>query len=86
MIRDKGEINLYAKANYSLSEKISVFGDLQYRHILYKMTGIDDDLRDIGQEHRFGFFNPKGRHLFFHYSKPGCIPLFFCGQPGTYKD
>ena len=55
----KGEINLYAKANYSLSEKISVFADLQYRHILYEMKGIDDDLRDIGQEHRFGFFNPK---------------------------
>ena len=23
------------------------------------MKGIDDDLRDIGQKHRFGFFNPK---------------------------
>ena len=23
------------------------------------MSGIDDDLKDIGQEHRFGFFNPK---------------------------
>ena len=55
----KGEINLYAKANYSLSEEISVFADLQYRHVLYEMKGIDDDLRNIGQEHRFGFFNPK---------------------------
>ena len=55
----KGEISLYGKVNYSLSEKTSIFGDLQYRHILYKMKGIDDDLKDIGQEHRFGFFNPK---------------------------
>jgi iron complex outermembrane recepter protein len=55
----KGEISLYCKINYSLSEKTSVFGDIQYRHILYKMNGIDDDLKDIGQEHRFGFFNPK---------------------------
>ena len=23
------------------------------------MKGIDDDLKDIGQEHSFGFFNPK---------------------------
>ena len=55
----KGEISLYGKVNYSLSEKISVFGDIQYRHILYEMKGIDDDLKDIGQVHRFGFFNPK---------------------------
>jgi iron complex outermembrane recepter protein len=55
----KGEINLYGKVNYSLSEKITMFGDLQYRNILYKMKGIEDDLADVGQEHRFGFINPK---------------------------
>ena len=47
----KGEISLYGKVNYSLSDKTSVFGDLQYRYIFYKMKGIDDDLKDIGQEH-----------------------------------
>lgn len=55
----KGEISLYGKVNYSLSDKITMFGDLQYRHILYRMRGIEDDLMDIGQEHRFGFINPK---------------------------
>ena len=55
----KGEISLYGKLNYSLSDKTSIFGDIQYRHIMYEMNGIDDDLKDIGQEHRFGFFNPK---------------------------
>jgi iron complex outermembrane receptor protein len=55
----KGEISLYGKVNYLLSEKTSIFGDIQYRHILYKMAGIDDDLKDITQEHSFGFFNPK---------------------------
>lgn len=60
----KGEISLYGKVNYSLSDKTTIFGDLQYRHILYNMTGIDDDLKDIGQEHRFGFFNPKAGVFF----------------------
>lgn len=55
----KGEISLYGKINYSLSEKTTIFGDVQYRHILYGMKGIEDDLTDITQEHRFGFFNPK---------------------------
>jgi iron complex outermembrane recepter protein len=55
----KDEASIYAKINYSLSDKTSIFGDIQYRHILYKMSGIDDDLKDLGQEHNFGFFNPK---------------------------
>jgi iron complex outermembrane recepter protein len=55
----KGEISIYSKINYMLSGKTTVFGDLQYRHIMYNMAGEDDDLKDIGQGHRFGFFNPK---------------------------
>lgn len=60
----KGEISLYGKVNYSLSDKTNIFGDLQFRNILYKMTGIDDDLKNIGQEHRFGFINPKAGIFF----------------------
>ncbi|MCX6254461.1 MAG: TonB-dependent receptor [Bacteroidia bacterium] len=55
----KSEISLYGKVNYSLSDKTSIFGDLQYRYVLYNMTGNDDDLKNIGQEHKFRFFNPK---------------------------
>jgi iron complex outermembrane receptor protein len=55
----KGEISLYGKINYSLSENARFFGDLQFRHVLYSMSGIDDDLKNIGQEHKFGFINPK---------------------------
>jgi iron complex outermembrane recepter protein len=60
----KGEISIYEKLNYSLSDRISLFGDLQYRHISYRMTGPDDDLRDIGQRHIYGFFNPKAGVFF----------------------
>ncbi len=65
----KGEINIYGKLNYSLTGKTSIFGDLQYRYIMYRMSGIDDDLKDIGQVHRFGFFNPKAG--LFHSISPG---------------
>jgi iron complex outermembrane receptor protein len=60
----KGEISLYGKVNYSLSDKTSIFGDLQYRYVQYTMTGTDDDLKNIGQEHKFGFFNPKAGMFF----------------------
>ncbi len=64
---EKGEITIYGKVNYALSERTSVFGDLQYRYVSYDMSGYDDDLRDITQLHRFGFINPKGG-LFFRVS------------------
>ncbi len=55
----KGEGGFYSKVNWSVTSKISVFGDLQYRFINYRIEGTDDDLRNIGQVHKFNFFNPK---------------------------
>jgi len=56
----KAEISLYGKVNYSLSDNINVFGDLQYRFIDYSMVGEDDDLKNLNQDHNFSFLNPKG--------------------------
>lgn len=64
---EKGEVNIYGKISYSVSDRISVFGDLQYRYIKYNLDGIDDDFKDIGQTHRFNFFNPKAG-LFYSIS------------------
>ncbi len=55
----KKDFNVYGKFSYQLAEQINVYADLQYRNINYKITGINDDLRDISQEHDFNFFNPK---------------------------
>jgi iron complex outermembrane receptor protein len=60
----KGEISLYGKADYSITDKISLFGDLQYRFIDYIMTGLDDDFKDLLQTHNYGFFNPKAGIFF----------------------
>jgi len=56
---EKGEISIYGKMNWSVTEKLSAYGDLQYRYIKYNLEGADDDLKNIGQEHMFSFFNPK---------------------------
>lgn len=56
---DKTDANVFAKMNYRFRERINVYGDLQYRFIDYRIEGIDNDLRDISQAHRYHFFNPK---------------------------
>jgi len=55
----KSDFNIYAKYNYSLSEEMNLYIDLQYRNILHSIDGIDDDLRDLTQDHNYDFFNPK---------------------------
>lgn len=55
----KTEVNLFAKADYQLNELTSLFGDLQYRTINYRFTGIDDDMMDLTGKFNYHFLNPK---------------------------
>lgn len=56
----KTDLNLFAKATWEVTSKLSLFGDLQIRKIAYKMSGPDDDLALLDQQHSWQFFNPKG--------------------------
>ncbi|MBT8297557.1 MAG: TonB-dependent receptor, partial [Maribacter sp.] len=51
----KTDFNAYAKANYKLDRKWSLFGDLQLRKVGYMANGNDTGLVDDN----FNFFNPK---------------------------
>ncbi|HUW92252.1 MAG TPA: carboxypeptidase-like regulatory domain-containing protein [Bacteroidales bacterium] len=55
----KDEFNVYGKMNARISNSISGFIDLQFRYIGYRLSGPDDDLRDLSQDHYYRFFNPK---------------------------
>jgi len=55
----KNDFNIFAKTEYSITEKLHTWVDLQYRRIYYSINGIDDNSRDITQQHIFNFFNPK---------------------------
>ena len=55
----KNDANIFARYNVVISKRLNVTADLQYRYIDYKIGGIDDDLRNLDQNHRFNFFNPK---------------------------
>ena len=55
----KEDYSGFARVSYQLANKLNLFGDVQYRHIYYKMKGPDDDLKPLDQAHKFNFFNPK---------------------------
>ncbi|MDC1034586.1 TonB-dependent receptor [Flavobacteriaceae bacterium] len=65
-IGDKREFNVYAKLDYYLSEKISIYGDLQFRNINYNASitpySVISGYVEKGYEEidkNFNFFNPK---------------------------
>jgi len=51
----KTDGNLFAKVNYQFTEKLSFYGDLQYRRVTYKANSAETGLVDDD----FNFFNPK---------------------------
>ncbi len=55
----KSEVSIYGKVNYSLSDKINVYGDMQYRYVGYRMMGIDADLTDLASDTGFHSSIPK---------------------------
>jgi iron complex outermembrane receptor protein len=53
---NKTDGNVFAKINYQLTTKFSIYGDLQYRTVNYKANGLGANLVND----TFNFFNPKG--------------------------
>ncbi|MCF8319696.1 MAG: TonB-dependent receptor [Flavobacterium sp.] len=51
----KTDGNLFVKANFQLSEKVSLYGDLQIRNVHYKVNSLETGVVNDN----FNFFNPK---------------------------
>ena len=82
---DKGEFNIYAKIDYYITDKLTLYGDLQFRKIKYEagisanstLTGyIEDGFENLDKS--FNFFNPKfglfynlndNNNLFFSFAR-----------------
>lgn len=56
---EKTDANTYLKSNFSATEKLDLFLDLQYRYISYETKGTDNDQRSIDIDETYSFFNPK---------------------------
>lgn len=75
----KTDGNAFAKANYKLNEKWSLFGDLQIRKVHYKANSFETGLVNDN----FSFFNPKAglnyainskNNLYFSYARANREP------------
>ena len=75
----KTDNNIFVKANYQLTKKLSLYGDLQARIVTYRADGVQADLVDD----TFKFFNPKAglnyslndkNTLYFSYAKANREP------------
>jgi iron complex outermembrane receptor protein len=55
----KTDFNVFAKAAWSPTEALTIYGDLQYRTISYEVKGIESHLQDAAVDVSFHFVNPK---------------------------
>ena len=79
----KSDLNSYVKVHQALNDIVSLFGDVQFRHIDYAIDGNDDDLTQLDQHHRYNFFNPKAgifiqpsdnQHAYFSFARASREP------------
>ncbi|MGC4041070.1 MAG: TonB-dependent receptor [Flavobacterium sp.] len=75
----KTDNNIFVKANYQLTQKLSLYGDLQYRVVNFRADGVQANVVDD----TFHFFNPKAglnyelnakNTLYFSYAKANREP------------
>ncbi len=63
----KQDFNAFVKLNYELFDGLYVFGDLQYRNIVYDFVGlgmIEGEITPLDQRADFHFWNPKAGFLY----------------------
>jgi iron complex outermembrane receptor protein len=55
---DKKDFNVFGKADYRIG-KVTLYADMQYRHVYYSFLGYNDNLQNVQQQVHLDFFNPK---------------------------
>ena len=87
---NKNDGNVFAKVNYQLTTKWSLYGDLQYRQVQYQANGVAAGLVND----TFHFFNPKAglnytlnakNILYFSYARANREPNRTDYEGGTVK-
>ncbi len=62
---DKKEADIFVRAEYSITDRLTAYGDLQYRLVRLDMDGKDDDFHEYGGKDMldygktWNFFNPR---------------------------
>lgn len=72
----KNDFSIFGKTGYRLTDKITLFGDIQYRAINYNIDGLDDDLRTLDRDAVYHFFNPKAG-IFYEFDNQQNVYLSY---------
>jgi len=56
---DKADRNVFLKVIYTPGDRLSLYGDVQYRNITYHASGEELYAQPVGIDEAFHFFNPK---------------------------
>ncbi|MGM5469356.1 TonB-dependent receptor [Flavobacteriaceae bacterium LMO-SS05] len=79
----KKDFSSFAKATYRMNDKVSLFGDLQWRLVDYKTFGLSSDRIPFNINKNYSFFNPKAgitykinnkNNLYFSYARANREP------------
>ena len=79
----KTDGNIFAKATYNMNEHLSLYGDMQYRHVSYKTIGTNSDMDLMEIDETYNFYNPKlgltyqlspANALYFSYARANREP------------
>ncbi|MCK5402107.1 MAG: TonB-dependent receptor, partial [Flavobacteriaceae bacterium] len=79
----KNDFSIFAKSTYKLSNKVSLYGDLQLRLVDYKTSGLTSNRVNLLVDENYNFFNPKAgityklngeNNLYFSYARANREP------------
>ncbi len=81
---DKQDANIYAKANYQITGRLNLFGDLQVRRVEYEASNVlESNDTPMPVNDSFNFFNPKAgltytvtekSNIYFSYARANKEP------------
>jgi iron complex outermembrane recepter protein len=83
---NKKDFNTFLKMNYSLTDKLNLYADLQLRNINYSIGGFDENLKNVTQNHKYGFFNPKAGMVYNLSEKQKVYASFGVSQREPNRD
>lgn len=91
----KTDFNAFAKANYKVSPRLSLYGDVQYRKVRYKTESVvENTFGGVPVDDTFNFINPKAgltftvndrNNLYFSYGRANKEPRRSDYESGSNK-
>ncbi len=79
----KNDFSTFVKATYRINDKISLYGDLQWRNVDYRTFGMTSERVPFNVDKNYNFFNPKAgitykidknNNLYFSYARANREP------------